>query len=150
MLEHSLRRASTCTESRRHAAMVSAGQWTEAPSAQPSASPAAQVSQVEFLFKPPLRPRQQQPQLRRLLDSAAISHVTSLSRLVPLCTTIALGSTMCLLVQHGIESQQWRTWQLDWRAQQIFRTLTSVNALASLASLGDSVSLKIVCDLSNP
>ena len=93
-------------------------------------------------------------QLHRL-DSAAISHVTSLSRLVPLCTTIALGSTMYLviivvvanivdivnaivafditiinivtfiiplsycflsqtqLVQHGIESQQWRTWQLD-------------------------------------
>merc|ERR1711962_589823 len=114
MLEHSLRRASTCTESRRHAAMVSAGQRTEAPSVQPSASPAAQVSQVEILFKPPLRPRQpHQPQLRRLLDSAAISRVTSLLRLVPLCTTIALGSTMYLLVPHGIESQQWRTWQLD-------------------------------------
>jgi len=67
--------------------------------------------------------------------------------LVPLCTTIALGSTMYLLVQHGIGSQQWRTWQLDWHAQQIFRTLISVSALASLASLGDSVSQRIVCDL---
>ena len=40
-----------------------------------------------FLFK----------QLHRL-DLAAISHVTSLSRLVPLCTTIALGSTMYLVI----------------------------------------------------
>ena len=23
------------------------------------------------------------------------------------------------LVQHGIESQQWRIWQLDWPAQQV-------------------------------
>ena len=47
----------------------SSGQRTEALSVQPSASPAAQVSQVEILFSPPLRPRQrqqQQPQLRRL------------------------------------------------------------------------------------
>ena len=36
-------------------------------------------------------------QLHRL-DSAAISHVTSLSRLVPLCTIIALGSTMSLVI----------------------------------------------------
>ena len=36
-------------------------------------------------------------QLHRL-DSAAISHVTSLSRLAPLCITIALGSTMYLVI----------------------------------------------------
>ena len=45
----------------------SSGQRTEALSAQPSASPAAQVSQVETLFSPHPRPRQpHQPQLRRL------------------------------------------------------------------------------------
>ena len=45
-------------------------------------------------------------------------------RVITIIISVIIPLSYCFpsqtqLVQHGIESQQWRTWQLDWHAQQV-------------------------------